>query len=143
MRPTVNTGLAKALRSYQLSIGYVPGVFLGLAAVAGLVAGAGVGRARRSGLRAASLLSTGSGLIILLGSVAFEFSWRYELPAFVLLPLGGALGVTALLGRGRAPTPTSTATARQLAPFPDAVDTAAVERFRACYGPVALSPLTV
>jgi hypothetical protein len=34
-------------------------------------------------------------------SDAFEFSWRYQLPAVVLLPLAGALGVIALIS-GRA-----------------------------------------
>ena len=38
--------------------------------------------------------------VLLVGSDAFEFSWRYQLPAVVLLPLAGALGVTALV-RGR------------------------------------------
>ena len=30
------------------------------------------------------------------GSDAFEFSWRYQLPAVVLLPLAGAFGVMGL-----------------------------------------------
>ena len=33
----------------------------------------------------------------LLSSDAFEFSWRYQLPAVVMLPLAGALGLTALV----------------------------------------------
>jgi hypothetical protein len=33
-------------------------------------------------------------------SDAFEFSWRYQLPAVVLLPLAGALGVTAQIKTG-------------------------------------------
>src|SRR5699024_8451764 len=140
--PTVNTDLARLLRVYQFSVGYVPGVLLGVAGLLGLVAAGGVGRARRSGLRAASLLSSGSGLIILLGSVAFEFSWRYELPAFVLLPLGGALGITALLGRGTPPT-TVAESSRALAPFPDETDVAATRRFRQWYGDGACAPLTV
>ena len=39
--------------------------------------------------------------VLLVSSDAFEFSWRYQLPAVVLLPLAGALGMTALI-RGRA-----------------------------------------
>jgi hypothetical protein len=39
-------------------------------------------------------------VVVLLSSDAFEFSWRYQLPAVVMLPLAGMLGVTALI-RGR------------------------------------------
>jgi hypothetical protein len=42
-------------------------------------------------------------LTILLASAAFEFSWRYQLPALVLLPLAGALGLTAFIERRRPP----------------------------------------
>ena len=38
--------------------------------------------------------------VLLVSSDAFEFSWRYQLPAVVLLPLAGALGMTAVV-RGR------------------------------------------
>ena len=34
--------------------------------------------------------------MLLASSDAFEFSWRYQLPAVVMLPLAGALGLTAL-----------------------------------------------
>ena len=135
--PHVNEDLAAFLRGYQLSVGYTPGTLLALAALAGLVAGAGAGRARHSGMRSAALLSTGSGLVILLGSVAFEFSWRYELPALVLLPLGGAIGLTALLGRGASRRP------GKLAPFPDDVDAGATKAFYERYGRRAMAPLTV
>jgi len=33
--------------------------------------------------------------VLLVSSDAFEFSWRYQLPAVVMLPLAGALGLTA------------------------------------------------
>ena len=36
---------------------------------------------------------------LLLGSDAFEFSWRYQLPAIVLLPAVGALALTGMAGR--------------------------------------------
>jgi len=39
-------------------------------------------------------------VVLLVSSDAFEFSWRYQLPAVVLLPLAGALGLTVLV-RGR------------------------------------------
>jgi len=72
------------------------------------VAAAGVGRARRSGLRAACLLPTLCALSVLLAADLFHFSWRYQLPALVLAPLGGALGLTALTGWAREDRPGST-----------------------------------
>ena len=94
--PRVTEPLAAFLRGYQLSVGYTPGPLLALAFLAGVVGAAGVGPARRSGLRAACALPTLSGLFLLLGADLFLFSWRYQLPALVLAPLGAALGVTAL-----------------------------------------------
>jgi len=35
---------------------------------------------------------------VLLGADLYEFSWRYQLPALVTLPVAGAFGVTALAG---------------------------------------------
>lgn len=97
--PYVISPLATFLRGYQLSVGYVPGPVIGLAFVVGLVGAAGVGRARRSGLRAACLLPTLCGLAVLFAADLFHFSWRYQLPALVLAPLGGALAITALTGK--------------------------------------------
>ena len=37
-----------------------------------------------------------SAVVLLLSSDAYEFSWRYQLPAVVMLPVAGALGLTAL-----------------------------------------------
>jgi hypothetical protein len=110
--PRVIEPLAAFLRGYQLSVGYVPGSFLGIAFIAGLLATAGVGRARRSGLRAACLLPTLCGLSVLLAADLFHFSWRYQLPALVLAPLAGALGVTALTGWVTAARQGSTPVAR-------------------------------
>ena len=42
-----------------------------------------------------------SAVVLLLGSDAYEFSWRYQLPAVVMLPVAGALGLTALASRIR------------------------------------------
>jgi hypothetical protein len=39
----------------------------------------------------------------LLGADLYEFSWRYQLPALVTLPAGGALGVAAIRARLRRP----------------------------------------
>jgi len=40
---------------------------------------------------------------ILLALAAFEFTWRYQLPGLVLLPVAGMLAITALQGQGRGP----------------------------------------
>jgi len=90
---------ASFLRSYQLDGGYTPGPLYAAFLVAG-VAGAVAWRRRRE-LAVPCLLVTLSAVVLLVSSDAFEFSWRYQLPAVVLLPLAGALGVTALI-RGRA-----------------------------------------
>jgi hypothetical protein len=88
---------ASFLRTYQLGGGYTPGPLYAVFLVAG-VAGA---LRRRTDLRVPCLLVTLAAVVLLVSSDAFEFSWRYQLPAVVLLPLAGALGVTALI-RGRA-----------------------------------------
>ena len=56
---------------------------------------------RRTELRVPCLFVTLAAVVLLVSSDAFEFSWRYQLPAVALLPLAGALGVTALMVRGR------------------------------------------
>jgi len=38
-----------------------------------------------------------SGLAVLLGADLYEFSWRYQLPALITLPIAGALGATAVV----------------------------------------------
>jgi hypothetical protein len=95
--PSDVRSLTEFLRGYQLSVGWTPGTLLGIFGIIALLAGFGLGRARRSGIRSAALLTAGMALTILLASAAFEFSWRYQLPALVLLPLAGVLGLTALL----------------------------------------------
>ena len=39
---------------------------------------------------------------MLLGADLYEFSWRYQLPALITLPIAGAFGATALVRRIRA-----------------------------------------
>ena len=88
---------ASFLRAYQLGGGYTPGPLyaaFGVAAVLGALR-------RRTGLRVPCLLVTLAAVVLLVGSDAFEFSWRYQLPAVVLLPLAGMLGVTALMAGRR------------------------------------------
>jgi hypothetical protein len=94
--PAVIHPLTTFLRDYQLSVGFVPGPVLAAMFVLGLAGGAGIGRARRSGLRAACLLPTVTGLVLLVAADFFEYSWRYQLPALAVAPIGAALAVVAL-----------------------------------------------
>jgi hypothetical protein len=121
-KPRAVEPLAVFLRDYQLSVGYVPGPVYALAFIAGLLAAAGVGRARRSGLRAACLLPALCGLGVLLAADLFLFSWRYQLPALTLAPLAGALGLAAITGRV---SPTSPRPSPAAAP-PDAPGSSSV-----------------
>ncbi len=100
--------LASFLRSYQLGGGYTPGPLLALAAVFGLIGSLGVLRRRRPvpdgsmpdvqrQLSLACLLVSGTAVAVLLASDAFEFSWRYQLPALVTLPPAGALGIALVI----------------------------------------------
>jgi hypothetical protein len=129
--PSVNESLASILRAYQLNGGYLPGTALAVVAVLGLLAG--FRRKSPDLARAGALFAAGTGLFLLLCSAAFEFSWRYQLPALVFLPLAGALGFTALTAASR----------RRLAPFPDAVDADAVAEFRRDNNDPKLSSLVV
>ena len=87
------------LRIWQRFV-YTYGPLLLICLVLGLVAAAGIGRARGSGLRTASFLFTFVALAVYGVSVAAgEFTWRYQLPLLVLLPPAGALGLAALTGR--------------------------------------------
>ena len=131
----VNRTFAELLRGYQLTVGYTPGPLLGVGLVIGLLGGFGVGNARRSGIRAASLLVSGFGVTVLLTAAAFEFSWRYQLPGLVLLPMAGALGVTAFAGPLRRPGPRRKVNP-PMQPYPDAVDTATVSAFISAHGEI-------
>jgi hypothetical protein len=95
----VDPALSGFLRAYQLSIGYTPGTALGAALLLAFAACLGAGRARGTGLRSVCLLPAGLATTVLLTASAMEFSWRYQLPALVLAPIAGALGITALAGR--------------------------------------------
>lgn len=97
--PVLDRPLAGILASYQ-QVGHTPGPVLGACAVAALLAAAGVGRARRSGLRVAAWTFAALCLAVLVAAaMGSVFSWRYQLPQLVLLPPAGALGLTALLRR--------------------------------------------
>ncbi|HEX3752590.1 MAG TPA: hypothetical protein VHW06_18620, partial [Streptosporangiaceae bacterium] len=99
--PFADRPLAVFLRDYQLHGGWTPGPFLLVSLLTG-VAGIGVGRRRGDNSAAlVCLLVTGLGVAVLLGADLYEFSWRYQLPALVTLPAGGALGVAAIRSRLR------------------------------------------
>jgi hypothetical protein len=114
--PTAIRPLATFLRDYQLYGGYTPGPLL-----AGLTAAGALGslfvfaprRRRRAPSPDDRLLAAGTALVMLsavavvLSSDVFEFSWRYQLPALVTLPLAGVLGGTLIAGRVRRPPVTS------------------------------------
>jgi hypothetical protein len=85
-----------ALRDYQLHGGYTPGPVFLLALLAGLAGICTFRRRDRGNLSLACLLVTGSAVAVLLGADLYEFSWRYQLPALVTLPIAGALGATAI-----------------------------------------------
>lgn len=80
-------------------IGFTPGPLLFAAMIAGFAAAAGFGRARTSGLRTAAFLFSAVTVAVLVPSSVLIFSWRYQLPQFVLLPAAGALALTAFLQR--------------------------------------------
>ncbi len=138
----VNQALAELLRDYQLTVGYTPGPLLGLGLVAGLLGAFGIGNARRSGIRAASLLVSGLGLTVLMTAAAFEFSWRYQLPGLALLPMAGALGITAITGPLRRPGPRRKRKP-PMRPYPDPVDTATVSEFIQAEGEVCFAPVVL
>ena len=135
--PTVNVGVAQVLRDYQLGGGYTPDVLYAVFLLSGLGGALGLTRsARRSGLRAWCALWTGTGVLLLLVADVFEFSWRYQLPALITLPIGGAFGIAALLGFGKMWPP--------MRAYPEPSDEAAVADFRERYGAdVKLAPVVV
>jgi len=93
--PHATAPLAGALRAYQLHGGFTPGPLL----LAFLFFGTYGCFARRRDptLAAGSLLATGLAVAAVGGADLYEFSWRYQLPALVTLPLAGALGATVFL----------------------------------------------
>jgi hypothetical protein len=99
--PSVWRPVAAFLRTYQLDGGYTPGLLLALCTLAGLAGS--VGALRRRGdpatreLALACLGLFSAAAFVLLVSDAFEFSWRYQLPALVTLVPAGALGVGVIL----------------------------------------------
>lgn len=97
--------LAEALRWYQLHIGYTPGPVIAVCLLLALLVLCGVPRrARGSPLRPVLLLYLLGTVIVILLADVFLFSWRYQLPAYVLLPGAGVLALAAMR-RPRPATP--------------------------------------
>jgi len=109
-RPPLVTGpLASFLRGYQLGGGYTPGPLLALATLAGLAGTLSLARrhatpAQRHAAQACLLMFTSAAAVLLI-SDAFEFSWRYQLPALITLPPAAALALTALFTHRRPADP--------------------------------------
>lgn len=102
VRPAMHEGTARALARYQ-RYGYTTGAVLVAGLVLGLLAGAGrLTDPRHRRLRRAGAFLVASGAAVLLGPAATSvFDFRYVLPAIVLLPPAGAIGLTLLLERTR------------------------------------------
>ncbi len=105
--PVAVQPLASFLRAYQLDGGYTPGPLLAGLTAAGAIGSLFVLPGRRSGrakigaasdgdrpLAVAAMLTSLAALAVVLGSDVFEFSWRYQLPALVILPVAGVFGYT-------------------------------------------------
>jgi hypothetical protein len=152
--PRVTGPLAGALRGYQLHGGYTPGPLLLAFLIAG-AAGYAAARRRHPALARGALLATGLGLTAAVGADLYEFSWRYQLPLIVTLPLAGALGAAAFLrlavtrrsaGGGTMSRCTTTRTSPRSGPSPAALSTAttgsgsAETRSSAVTGPGAPTP---
>jgi hypothetical protein len=93
---------AAFLRAYQLHGGYTPGPLFALCVLAGLAGSVSLLVRRRAPPAArepalACLLLFASGVLVLLVSDVFEFSWRYVLPALVTLVPAGALGICVIV----------------------------------------------
>jgi hypothetical protein len=103
--PHVQPALADFLTGYGRDF-YVPGPLLAAGLALGLAGAAGIGRARRSGLRVPCLLFAIGALVAVENPfIIATFDWRYELPQLSLIPIAAVLGVTALAGRASDRTP--------------------------------------
>ena len=98
--PAMWRPVAAFLRAYQLHGGYTPGPLYAVLALAGLAGSLALLRRRADPgtrqLALACLLLFTAGAAVLLVSDAFEYSWRYQLPALVTLVPAGALGISVI-----------------------------------------------
>jgi hypothetical protein len=102
--PKVILPIARFLRHYQLDGGYTPGPFLLLTLITGLIGSAFLFVRRKyltdkdwEAVRTCACILA-AGVLVLLLSDTFEFSWRYQLPALLTLPPAGALGISVIIG---------------------------------------------
>ena len=97
--PHVQLALADFLVGYGRDF-YVPGPLFAAGLAVGLAGMAGIGRARRSRLRAPCLLFTLGAIAAVMPPFLIQpFDWRYELPQLSLIPVAAVLGLMALSGR--------------------------------------------
>ena len=112
--PVAVKPLASFLRGYQLDGGYTPGPLLAVTTAAGAIGSLFIFSGRRSRRRkngaasdgdrqlaVAALLASLAAIAVVLGSDVYEFSWRYQLPALVILPIAGTFGYLAVSRRVR------------------------------------------
>ncbi len=129
--PRLNVGVASFMRVYQLNVGFTPGPLMAFFLIAGLIGGLWRGASKGAPARGPALLYL-IGAVTVLGAADFyEFTWRYQLPALVLIPPAGILGIMAFTWR------------RPPEPFPDADDRAAIEAFVAEHGEPAFPEVVV
>jgi len=126
--------LAGFVTAYQRH-GYLPTAVLLGSLLVGLAAAAGLGRARHTKLRLWSLVASLAAMVPVGLALLSGFPWYQELPGIVLLPVAGALGVTALLrgSRGRSAN----------LPQVDDTDSRALSAFAGRYPGLRLAPVTV
>lgn len=99
--PHTQTALASFLTGYGRDL-YTPGPLLAGGLALGAAGMVGLGRARRSPLRAPCLLFTlGTIAMVVPPYLIATFDWRYELPQLSLIPVAAVLGGMALRGRDR------------------------------------------
>jgi len=101
-QPTVNVGIARFMRAYQVNGGYTPGPLLALCLITGLIGSVLLAFRRRltpeaRDLGVACLTFLAASVAVLGMSDAFEFTWRYQLPGIVMLPVAGALGIAVIM----------------------------------------------
>ncbi len=130
--PHLNAGVAKFMRGYQLTVGFTPGPVMALFLIVGLTGVLWRGRSKGSSARGPALLYLLGAAAVLGAADFYEFTWRYQLPGLVLIPMAGVLGWTALTRRKAAPPP-----------FPEPADEAMIEQFFAEYGDIKLPPVAV
>jgi hypothetical protein len=100
--PQVDVPVARFLRSYQVNGGYTPGPLLGLCVITALIGSLLLVFRRRitdqiRTLSLGALCFFATAVFVIGMSDAFEFSWRYQLPALVTLPPAGAFGLAAII----------------------------------------------